>query len=276
MLFYGKIYRILLYKQKPLFSQRFFNSRNMNQEMIALMMLVKTAMPLVGSEEPIISPIPANKIVGENALQTEVLALKSLDLEKRHPNENVNQAFADNILLSLHYLKGDIDSFKKDKEKVGPENIVWEKARGPFEAVFVLKSGDSFAFHENVREEYKDKPLITINSHFAYQEGYKAVAGLFGNGVCHLASLINWTASEAGLAVTSPVGHDFYPIPEVPQEYGTSILYWQGQDRNSCNQNLYLKNNLDVPLVFTFNVDEKEVNLKVERMIFSQKEPVPL
>ena len=40
--------------------------------------------------------------------QEQILAKENLDLTKRLPNEYGARVFADNILLSLHYLKGDI------------------------------------------------------------------------------------------------------------------------------------------------------------------------
>lgn len=233
---------------------------------MALTALIQTAMPLAGSQEPLLVPIPANQVVQENASQAEVLVEKSFSLETRNANEGVAQTFTDNILLCLHYLNQDTESFKKDKEKVGPENIDWEKVKEPFEVSFVLKPGEYFAFHGNILSEYQDKSLITGNSQFSYQDGYKAVAGLYGNGVCHLASFINWVASEADLEVNSPVNHDFYPIPEVPQEFGTSILYWPDNGRNSANQNLYLKNNFDSPILFTFNFDGEKLELKVQKL----------
>lgn len=238
----------------------------MNQEIMALTALLKIAMPLVGRGEPLIVPIPANQVVQENASQAEVLVQKDLPLGTRHSNEGVSRVFADNILLSLHYLNQDVDSFKKDKEKAPAGNIDWDKVREPFEISFVLKPDEVFAFHGNILSEYQDKARITGNSQFSYGDGYQAVAGLYGNGVCHLASFINWTASEAGLEVKAPVNHDFYPVPEVPREYGTSILYWPDNGRNSANQNLYLRNNFDCPAFFTFNFDGENLGLKIAKL----------
>jgi len=67
---------------------------------------------------------------------------------------------------------------------------------------FSLNPGEVFAFHANVLPEFEN-PVITMNSKFYIEEGYKAIGGLGGNGVCHLASLINWVGSEAGLEVTA-------------------------------------------------------------------------
>ena len=238
----------------------------MNQELMALTMLVKTALPLAGSSEPLLVPVPNQIVRQEDTLQeAEVLVEKTLSLDNRLPNKAGARVFADNILLNLHYIKEDVDSFKNDKEKNGPANIDWEKIREPFEVSFILKSGEFFAFHKNILEEYKEKPGIVIKSHFSFEDGYKALGGLYGNGVCHFASLINWAASEAGLEVMAPVNHDFYPVPEVPREYGTSILYWPDNGRNTQKQNLYLSNTFDSSLVFIFKANEREVSLKIQK-----------
>lgn len=238
----------------------------MEQEIISLVALIQSALPLAGSNEPILSPVPEKQATAQNQFSGKVLVEKTLDLEKRHPDKVVNEVFRDNILLNLHYLKKDVDSLKKDREKQGPENIAWEKAREPFDVVFILRPDESFAFHENILDEYSNKPLITGNSHFSYEDGYKTVAGLFGNGVCHLASLINWAASEAGLEVNAPTSHDFAPVPEVPRKYGTSILYCKDVCSSTQRQNLYLKNNTDKVLIFTFKVTEKTVVLKIQEL----------
>ncbi|NIO20081.1 MAG: hypothetical protein GTN76_04890, partial [Candidatus Aenigmarchaeota archaeon] len=92
-------------------------------------------------------------------------------------------------LLSLHYLKGDVEL---------PVN--WGEVREPFVVSFTLQPGEIFAFHDNVLDEYVN-PKVTMNSEFMTDEGYKSVWGLGGNGICHLASLMNWVAVEAGLEV---------------------------------------------------------------------------
>lgn len=182
--------------------------------------------------------------------QEEILAVKELDFD--------NKVFADNILLALHYRKGDVLQMKDSKGEID-----WDKVRKPFETSFILKPGEAFAFHNNVLPEYKDSVSYTMNSRFFGEEGYKFLDGLGGNGVCHLASLINWTASETNLKVAAKVNHDFYPVPGVPREFGTSIFYSQNGGNNSENQNLYIKNNLQVPVTFIFEADNKHVGLKI-------------
>jgi hypothetical protein len=117
-------------------------------------------------------------------------------------------------------------------------------------------ANEVFAFHGNVLPEFAN-PSVTTNSRFFIEEGYKSVAGLGGNGVCHLASLINWTASEAGLEVLALANHNFALVPGVPKEYGTSI---RSQNKN---QNLYIKNNFNFPVTFEFKVDDQMVVLMI-------------
>jgi len=156
------------------------------------------------------------------------LAEHELDLTNRLPEEYGNEVFAYNILLALEYL--------------GADN-------------FVLQPGEVFAFHSNSLPEFV--PSVTMNSRFFMEEGYKSLAGLGGNGVCHLASLLNWTASNAGLEVTALANHSFAPVPGVPKEFGTSIR------SQSKNQNLYIKNNLEAPVKFEFKVDGESVVLRI-------------
>jgi len=204
-----------------------------------------------------------------------VLATQTLDLTNRLPGEFGNQVFADNILLNLHYIKGDVEELRMSNEILnqvqndkqsrisGPGDIDWKKVREPFEVSFALKPGEVFAFHENVLPEYKNIVNITSNSHFDFANGYKSLNGLSGNGVCHLASLINWVAKEADLESKSMVNHDFSPVPGVPREYGASIYYSPSGGLNTESQNLYIKNNFDYPVKFEFKADSKEVNLTI-------------
>jgi vancomycin resistance protein YoaR len=118
----------------------------------------------------------------------EILASQTIDLAKRDKNSFVNQVFKDNILLALSHL----DSF-------------------------VLQPGEVFAFHDNFLDEYEDKVVKTVGSEFNANEGYRSSGLVVGDGVCHLASLMNWVASESGLAVQAEVDHDFRSIPGVPK-----------------------------------------------------------
>ncbi len=195
--------------------------------------------------------------------QRQVLATHEFDLTNRLPDEYGNQVFADNILLTLRYLKKDQESLKVDGEKKIQGNVNWEKVREPFEVSIVLEPGEVFAYHDTILPEFHGLPLKTTNAHFTLSEGYKSLSGLPGNGVCHLATLINWVASESGLEVISKVDHDFYPVPGVPRKNGTSIRWGPNGEYNSRNQNLYVKNNFDFPVIFEFEASETVVIFKI-------------
>lgn len=193
-----------------------------------------------------------------NFAQERVLAKKDFDLTDRLPNKGGSDIFADNIVLSLHYLKGDVNSLKTTPVIVNETSLDWQKVRAPFEVSFKLEKGEVFAFDNNaVLPEYKGRIKASTNSKFYMQEGYKSLAGLGGNGVCHLASLINWVSQDAGLKVVAKVNHDFWPIPDVPREYGTSIF------STIPEQNLYIENTKDNPVEFKFDVEKNKITLKI-------------
>lgn len=207
---------------------------------------------------PFISPLPNEYILLE----------KTLDLTKRDRNPFANEVFADNILLALHYFAGHGETVKVTFTGQGPRNIDWEKVRESFHLSLTLLPGETFAFHENLAPQYRVLPVRTSGTRYIFKEGYKAVGGLAGNGVCHLASLLNWAAQEAQfggkavLEVKAPVDHNFSPIPGIPKKYGTSILY-RPKGGNSQNQNLYLKNNFSLPVKFIFFADSQKVILRI-------------
>jgi len=215
----------------------------------------------------LVTPTPSQAQIMPVAVveQTPVLAHEELDLITRLPNPFGAQVFADNILLSLHHLKGDEANFKLEAEKsYQVANMDWEGIEEPFSVEFTLQPGEVFAFHGNILPEFAGQVVKTMDSDFSADEGYKALAGLYGNGVCHLASLVNWVASEAGLEVTAKVNHDFYPVPGVARVYGTSIFY-APIGHNSQNQNLYIKNTLDQPVTFVFNANNGKVDLVIKK-----------
>lgn len=222
----------------------------MKEQVLAFITLVSTAIiPVSSGVESLVSPVP----------KTQILAEHTLDLGTRNKNAFVNEVFVDNILLALHYLKGDTNIL------VYSDGVNWEKVGEPFEVSFTLEPGEVFAFHDSLLEEYRGLNVKTGKTKYTQAEGYKTVGGLSGNGVCHLASLINWTASNAGLEVTAKVNHNFLPVPGVPKEFGTSIRYSPNGGGNSQNQNLYLKNNFDFPVIFVFTASGREVNLKITK-----------
>jgi len=187
----------------------------------------------------------------------KVLAQKELDLKTRLPDAYGSSIFADNILLALHYLKEDTGDLVVEKNTLNPSSINWEKVREPFEVSFTLEPGQVFAFHNGSLPEFEKKIVTTMNSRFFIEEGYKSYAGLGGNGVCHLASLIDWAATDAGLGVTAKVNHDFYPVPGVPSKYGVSIY------SQSDLQNLYVKNTRQSKVRFVFKIKGDYIKLSL-------------
>lgn len=178
---------------------------------------------------------------------------KSISLSDRYANDWVNNVYKDNILLTLDYISGDV------KKK---SDIVWEKVEKPKHTEFSLKPGEAFAFHEQILPEFNNIVVKTTNAHFNYQDGFKSDGYLTGDGVCHLASLLYWVSKDAGLRAYAPTNHDFAVINEVPKEYGVSIYNLPGAYGLSARQNLYITNNLGIPVIFTFNYDG--VNLTIE------------
>lgn len=174
------------------------------------------------------------------------LATHEMSLEKRYyPVQK------ENILLNLAYLDGRV-SKKQD--------INWNELQKPFEYQFSLEPRQTFAFHDDLLPEYQGKVARTTNAHFNAEEGFKSYGYLFGDGVCHLASLIYWVAKDAGLEAVAPANHNFMAIPEISREYGVSIysnLFIKG---SNAKQNLYITNNKDRAISFKFEYDG--VNLK--------------
>lgn len=155
------------------------------------------------------------------------LASRSFSMENRYDVPSVNTVFKYNILLAV--------------DRMGDK--------------FTLAPGETFAFHENTLPKYSKTVVKTTNSRFNSSEGFKSDGYLVGDGVCHLASFINWVAQDAGLDVYVPARHDFAKINDVPKEYGVSI------NSNKSYGNLYITNNKDIPVTFEFKDDG--VNLTV-------------
>lgn len=185
----------------------------------------------------------------------KVLASHEFSMEDRYGNTFVNNVFKDNILLTLDYLKG---------VKVNSDNVDWKVIEEPFSYSLVLKPGQTFAFHDDVLPQFENKISMTTNSHFNSTEGFKSDGWLVGDGVCHLASLMYWTAKDAGLDALAPTRHDFAPVPEVPREYGTAIYEVPGGGYSNQEQNLYITNNKNKEIVFNFDYNGKE--LKIEAL----------
>ena len=183
------------------------------------------------------------------------MASHKMSLENRYENAYVNDVFKDNILLTLRYLEGSVS---------GADKISWEDVQKPFKYEFSLKPGQIFAFHDTILPEYAGSIVKTTNAHFNYQDGFKNDGYLYGDGVCHLASLIYWVAKDAGLEVVSPVNHNFADVPEVPKEYGVSISFRPNEVYRSALQNLYITNNKEMPISFVFEYDGEDLNIAVK------------
>ncbi len=180
------------------------------------------------------------------------LAARSMSLNMRYAYELADNVYKDNILLNLAYLSGEVKS-KND--------INWDTLRQPFTMQFSLEPGQRFAYHDLIATEYKDNVALAVHTNFGAGDGYKYSDGLYGMGVCHLASLIHWAALNAGLESIAPTNHDFYTISEVPKEFGVAIYASPDSTAASAKQNLYIKNTLNSKVTFRFDFDG--VNLRV-------------
>ncbi|MBI4038236.1 VanW family protein [Candidatus Daviesbacteria bacterium] len=160
----------------------------------------------------------------------------TMSLTNRQPDRFVNSVFRDNILLTLKYL-------------------------GAYK--FTLNPGETFAFHEDTFEKYHGKVVKTTNAHFNFQEGFKSDGYLIGDGVCHLASLMNLVAKNAGLEVEAPTNHNFAEIPDIPKEYGVSIYSYPGRVLTNAVQNLYITNNKPYPVEFRFGLENDNLTLAI-------------
>lgn len=191
-------------------------------------------------------------------ISAQTIALRSFSLENRYPEKTINDVFKDNILLTLNYMNGRV----KNRSE-----IEWSDIKKPRNYNFELNPGESFAFHDQILAEFYDNVVKTTNAHFNYQDGFKSSGYLFGDGVCHLASIINWVAKTAGLFAYSPTDHSFKNINEIPEEYGVSIYYLPGGFSKSSKENLYITNNLDAPVSFIFDYDGRTLNVKITKTV---------
>jgi hypothetical protein len=181
---------------------------------------------------------------------TPVLAQHEMSLANRYAVASVNEVMKKNILLNLSYLAKSVQS---------KSEVDWEKVGEPFAYTLALAPGKTFAYHDDVLPEFQANLQQTTNAHFSSDEGFVTDGYLFGDGVCHLASLINWVAQDAGLAVLVTKNHNFANIPEVPKEYGVSIYTIKGQVGSGARNNLYITNNHDhaIQFHFVYTADEK-------------------
>jgi hypothetical protein len=182
------------------------------------------------------------------AAESVTLASRSFSMEDRYNNTFVNNVFKDNILLTLNYMDGSVKS-KSD--------INWDNVEKPFSYQFTLNPGQEFAFHDGVLPDYSKNLVKTTGVHFDSDEGFKYDGDVVGDGVCHLASFIDWVARDAGLSTYAPSNHNFAKINDVPKEYGVAIM------APSPLGNLYITDNFDKPVTFSFNYDGTNLTVSV-------------
>ena len=210
-----------------------------------------TAASIITFGSLMVPQIPAN-----------VLSSHEISLEYRYPDKAISDIFKDNILLNLAYMDGRVT--KK-------EDINWEEIRKPFKYEFRLEFGQTFTYHDDTLPEYLGRVVKTTNAHFNASEGFKSSGYLYGDGVCHLASLIYWVAKDAGLDVYVPTNHNFMNIPEIPKEYGVSIFSNPYIKGNDAMQNLYITNNRTTPIIFKLDHFEDKLKVSVIEANFLEK-----
>lgn len=198
-------------------------------------------------------PTTASAILKAEAVyaQTE-LSSRTMSLNNRFGYDLPENAYKDNILLNLAYIHGSVKT-KSD--------INWDNLKQAKTIEMTLEPGQMFAYHDLIDPKYKGENIKTVHTNFGAGDGYKFSDGLYGMGVCHLASLMHWAALDAGLESIAPTNHDFFAIPEVPKEYGVAIYSSPDSISASEKQNLYIKNNFDSKVIFKFDFDG--TNLKV-------------
>jgi len=182
------------------------------------------------------------------------LSERQMSLNKRYSNPFVNSVFKNNILLTLSYMENNVDSNKP---------VDWNSIEKFSHYEFTLRPKDSFAFHDSLLPSYQGKVVKTTNAHFNLEEGFLSDGYLPGDGVCHVASLMNWAARDAKLDVLSPISHNFASIPEIPAFYGVSIYSQKNEEQASEEQNLYITNNLEKPIKFAFDYRNGELTVSV-------------
>ncbi len=186
-------------------------------------------------------------------LPEHVIASHEVSLQDRYPVQSVSDVFKDNILLNLAYME----------DKVKSSEINWDEIKKPFKYEFKLEPNKTFAFHDDLLDQYKDKVVKTAGAHFNSQEGFKTDGYLFGDGVCHLASLIYWVAKDAGLDANAPTNHDFMAIPEIDKQYGVSIYSNPASKGSNAQQNLYITNNKGKAITFKFEYNGEKLKTSV-------------
>lgn len=211
--------------------------------------MIKMLTQIITATLLVFSPADTTKITNQKTLST-----RELSLDQRHSAKSVNEVFKKNILLNLAYLNGSVSN-KGD--------ISWDKLTNqPIEFSFILKPGQTFAYHQDILPQFNDSLSLTTNSYFGPGQGYLFSGFLYGDGVCHLASLINWAAQDANLDVLVPKKHSIAHIPQIPDQYGVSI-YIDPTTGVGENNNLYITNNKDTDIEFKFVYQNDNLEVSV-------------
>lgn len=202
--------------------------------LLNMLPLILSIFVLLNTQLPVLPVMP----------DTRLLAVKTMSLNDRNGVETVNSVFKQNILLTLAYMQ--------QREEINTPDM--QSLDKPFHFILTLHKGEVFAFHDKVLPEFDGKVTSTTNAHFNPEEGFISDGYLYGDGVCHLASLIDYAATSAGLDVIAPTSHAFADIPGVPEQYEVSIYTTPSETATSAKQNLYITNNFsgDVALVFEY------------------------
>lgn len=223
----------------------------MIQKLIITFLILVTVM-LSQQKVPLIEvPLLVERAYSSNE---RLLATQKMSLETRYSNKVTNEVFKDNILLTLAYMSGRVNNASE---------VNWTDVRASSRYELVLQPGDVFAFHDDVLAEYKGKSIVTTRARFGGNQGFRSSGYLYGDGVCHLASLVTWAARDAGLKVVAPTNHDFANIPEVPKVHGTSIVTTGTPSLNAQRQNLYVENTFDKPVRIVFTYENNDVTVAI-------------
>jgi hypothetical protein len=214
--------------------------------------LLSLVTAVVFAASPVQGNLFANPLAPEQ--QQHILAVHEMPLNDRYHNPIVSDVFKDNILLTLSYFSG--------TTKQG-EPVNWDTVRKPFTYDLVINPGEVFTFQDAALPEYQGKKITTTHVHYGASDGFRSDGYLYGDGVCHLASLMNWAAKDAGLDVVAPTNHDFANIPDVPKQYGVAIYTDGKNDATSQRENLYIENNKDKPVHFVFNYQDNVLKVAV-------------
>lgn len=204
-------------------------------------------------------PVPFISLFGGDSIwvfekKPVVLAEYEMSLENRYENGFVNEVFKNNILLNLAYMEGRLKPAR---------DVSWDEVKKDSSFEFTLEPDKTFAYHDDVLPKYQDSLVKTSNAHFNAQEGFKTDGYLFGDGICHLASLIYMVAKNAGLLAEAPTNHDFRAIPDIPKEYGVSIFSNPYAKGSNTRQNLYITNNKGKPISFKFEYNGEKIKVAI-------------